>query len=402
MNALSLLGALFSAAIGVQAAAAELQLRETGTFAAPNAAFVDISRFDGDDALIVTSFGFIGNDPIYVVRDVEGFLGGSLRAETLTQTIAWPNQATPAPAAIFGEDSLAVASGFFPIPWKSTGSISVVRTDGTHLTLTRPKTGWWYHHVHWSDMNGDGRLDLVTARANRSLFGGGKGELLWLEQPENPTSGPWQEHVIASGPDVYFDLHDFDRDGQEEIVATEFFAKRLSIYWKNGSSWERQMVDDTLGSAFALEVVDLNADGRVELLVTNHENQASRSAVFAYEIPADARRGEWKRHTLLTGIPTYGGMGQASPGHAISFFPRVDDLGGRPWIVVSGDGARQAYLLRPAATADRPWAYESKVFFKSSGIVGMPAVGDVNDDGYADLFVPAYGEGLVYSFTFAP
>ena len=49
-------------------------------------------------------------------------------------------------------------------------------------------------------MNGDGLLDIVTARAKKPIFGASKGELIWLEQP---SSGEvltyWKEHLITEG-----------------------------------------------------------------------------------------------------------------------------------------------------------------------------------------------------------
>ena len=51
------------------------------------------------------------------------------------------------------------------------------------------------------DMNGDGLLDVLTARATKPIVGTQSGEMLWLEQPaSNPLSGDaWTEHVISSG-----------------------------------------------------------------------------------------------------------------------------------------------------------------------------------------------------------
>ena len=129
-------------------------------------------------------------------------------------------------------------------------------------------------------------------------------------------------------------------DGRDEIVATQFFTEKLSLLWNvgdfgNGADWRTRVIDDTLvrqsrererepfrraldadavqtltlcvptqpnrtdlgcvrggqGAAFDVRLQDLNMDGRVDLLVTNHQATIDESAVFAYELPANIRTG---------------------------------------------------------------------------------------------------------------
>jgi len=55
-------------------------------------------------------------------------------------------------------------------------------------------------------MNGDGRLDFVTARSNAKAD---QGELIWLEHPEQGLqSTPWAEHLITTSPDVMLEVVD--------------------------------------------------------------------------------------------------------------------------------------------------------------------------------------------------
>lgn len=382
-----------------------------GSISTNKPAFLGIERLvDGENpSLVVTSFGFTGNDTISVIRDLPTVIRGvsTAKTETLTTSVVWPNQARVVPAEIFAFNAMVAVGGFFPIPWKSTGSVNIINLDNNNQTvqISRDKKGWWYHNAIWRDMNGDGRLDILTARARKGMFGGGGGELLWLEQPaSNALGGYWQEHVLTEGPDVYFALEDLDGDGIEEIIATEFNAKRLTMYTQGtDGKLKRTIIDANVGSAFAVTVVDLNRDGSKELLVTNHENRSDESAVFAYEIPNNIEDGDWTRHTLLTGLITQGGVGQASPGHALPIHPNTEHAATEaPWIVVSGDGSREAYLLKPNPTEDNPWAYSSDTILKTGGIVGKPAFADVDGDGNTELFIPAYDDNRIHVFTFAP
>lgn len=52
-----------------------------------------------------------------------------------------------------------------------------------------------------------------------------EGQLIWYEQPkENPLDGNWPEHDLISGPDFFFALYDIDGDGNDEVIATQFFT----------------------------------------------------------------------------------------------------------------------------------------------------------------------------------
>lgn len=82
---------------------------------------------------------------------------------------------------------------------------------------------------------------------------------------------------------------------------------------------------------FSVQVVDINGDGKKEILATNHDGQGN-GGVFAYELSG----GKWVRHDLAVGFPILnGGNFQAAPGAAEAFFPNKNSSS-RPHIVVSG------------------------------------------------------------------
>ena len=79
------------------------------------------------------------------------------------------------------------------------------------------------------DVDGDGIDDIVTARADKPLFGAGKGQLLWLRNPNNASAFPWESRVLADGPDIDVELGPVTAEGQV-IFAAEFFGKQLSQF----------------------------------------------------------------------------------------------------------------------------------------------------------------------------
>jgi hypothetical protein len=154
-------------------------------------------------------------------------------------------------------------------------------------------------------VNGDGKVDVLTARATKGILSSG-GELLWLENPGS-VSGAWKEHVIVQGPDVMFQVAEIDNDPATiDVVAAQFFSKKLSAYFFQRSDTSKGKavdIDTDLGAAYSINIVDLNGDGKKELLVTTHEN-GDKSAVYAYQLPSNVLNGTWTKH-LLAGASNF-------------------------------------------------------------------------------------------------
>lgn len=383
--------------------------REMGFIVSNKPAFLHLEkvRQAEDYSLLVSSFQGFGTDEVRHIPNVASYLPNFAQAkeERLTTAITWPNGLHTVPDALSqGAPLIAVAGGFL-VPGKGTGAITLLdRQTKTTRKITKDKSGWFYHRIVWWDVDKDGLLDIVTARANKPFFGSAKGELLWLKQPaQNALTSVWRETVLKAGPDVHFVIEDLNGDGVLEIIATEFFAKKLSLHWFEGSSLKSRVLDTTLGSAFDVAVVDLNKDGRNDLLVTNHEARADKAAVFAYEVPSDVKTGTFVRLTLLTNIETRnGGMNQASPGAAFAFHPKVSETASKPHIMVSGDGSQRVHWLIPSSQSANDWQYEERILIDVKGTVGQLAIADINGDGYSEIFVPAYDANKIYAFTFSP
>ena len=390
---------------------ASYRVVERGSISVPSPAFQSLSPFggvDGKPALLISSFRLSGVDRLYRLADPAAAIRGErAQVELLTDSIVWPNEARSVSAGDFGADGFLIGSGFLFAP-KSTGAIRFLDVAGRLTDLTRERRGWFYHRAVPVDLCGCGRIDVVTTRAKVPMVGGADGELVWLQRPTNPFAGPWEEVVLARGPDMHFRLERDPLDGSWVVLAAEFSGRRISLHWIDpaGQRVESRVIDDTLGAAFDLELVDINADGRPELLATNHENRAEKSAVFAYEIPLDMRRGQWLRHTLLSGIETrQPGIGQASPGAAKAFHPELARASNqvaptKPWIVVSGDGSQRAYLLEPESEAATDWRYRSTEFMSANSTIGEPLVSDFDGDGLADISIPVYDLNRVRFFSF--
>lgn len=95
----------------------------------------------------------------------------------------WPNTITPFPKGTFApnQEGFLLGGGFL-VPPKCLGSMNVVSLNETapsESTLTKISAdkggvlsgGWFYHEGQLLDMDGDGRLDVLAARAIKPIFG---------------------------------------------------------------------------------------------------------------------------------------------------------------------------------------------------------------------------------------
>lgn len=388
---------------------ADFTLEERALLDIKNPGYLNVVRNPSshESHLLVSSFQLFGSDHVFSVTNWKAGLtsAAELKTSILTKAVTWPNEARLAEKELFSEPGVLISGGFL-VPGRATGAITFIPWHAPEkpLALTEPKKGWFYHRTESWDVNGDGHLDIITARAHKPVIGAHKGELLWLENPGS-TFKTWKEHVIGEGPDVHFRVLPSSISMPLTIISTEFSGKKLSAYRQTPQGdFTYKVLDDTLGSAFDVQVDDLNSDGQLDLLVTNHEAD-SKASVYGYEF--DPTTLEIKaRHTLLTGIETrQKGIKSASPGPVAAFFPTKENgtTTIKPWILVSGDGSQRAHILVPTHSTDTTnWNYSEYTLWNPPSTVGQSALGDIDGDGRMEIFVPAYDASKVAIFTITP
>jgi hypothetical protein len=179
------------------------------------------------------------------------------------------------------------------------GRTDIITPEGWFEAPADPRNGKWIFHpefklgtagfIYAHDVNGDGLPDLVTTAAHD--YG-----IFWYEQRKNAGGERiWVKHAID---DAWSQAHamtmaDINGDGRLELVTGKrYYAhdkdpganEPLGVYWYEqldaaGTNWKRHLVDysSRAGGGLQIPVVDIDGDGNLDIIV------AGKSGLFLFE-----------------------------------------------------------------------------------------------------------------------
>lgn len=145
-----------------------------------------------------------------------------------------------------------------------------------------PVHGKWQEHwfardwpdragVTVADINHDGRAEVLMAPAES------RGRLSWFEVPRDPVKQRWTEHVIDPSVDFVhtFKVADMDGDGTLDVVFAEMqqsTRKRVGFF-RNldgaGKQWQLEVVATT--GSHNIRVLDVDRDGDMDIIGANYD-----------------------------------------------------------------------------------------------------------------------------------
>lgn len=90
----------------------------------------------------------------------------------------------------------------------------------------------------------------------------------------------------------------------------------------------QKLIDSTLDQVYSVQYVDMDANGKYELLVNNHESTNSKAGVFLFNLPQpkDFFTGEYPRTIIASGFKNAFSlsMNNMCPGFPYAVWPKTN------------------------------------------------------------------------------
>nr|CAB3263031.1 uncharacterized protein LOC100186859 [Phallusia mammillata] len=398
--------------------------------------FVETVENVGNMDLAVCSFNKTGKKvSLLRMQHVAEWLKGedNFTTEVMASAMGWPNAVGRIENDILvdsQQDYWWMTTTYYA-PERSGGSITFLPLPSNesdligHVRVTKQgKSGhaknWYYSMIDWVDMDQDGWPDIVTTRS-RVMPGSVKvSELIWLQNPGLSSlwtsRRSWTAHPITHGPDVTFRVLRIPLPSGESrlvIIGAGYWDNKLYAVWTDDpeEDWSNveavnERVIDNHGWFYDLQIADVNADGRDDVIVSTWVHGLQQGSVIVYEIPCDFIHGKWRRHTLIDGavdmpLPDLGSGGRIKVFHPVALHSAVSRKK-KPFIIVSGDNDGRVYVLIPSSRKTNDWEYISHDIYRARGPVGALAIDDLNHDGFMEIVIPVMDSNKLMFFTYEP
>jgi HEAT repeat protein len=152
------------------------------------------------------------------------------------------------------------------------------------------------HGIGAGDVNGDGRMDIVTPRG-------------WLEQTDD--GWRWHPEFNLGHASIPILVHDVDGDGRADLIWG--LGHNYGLFWLEQTvedgrrAWKRHLIDDSWSQPHFMLLADLNNDGRLELVTGkryyahNGNDPGANDPQCIYSYSFDVSTRKWTRRLIHEG-----------------------------------------------------------------------------------------------------
>lgn len=226
------------------------------------------------------------------------------------------------------------------------------------------------------DVDGDGKPDVVAVNSTT-----GANVVSVLRNTSTPGNLSFADKIDFNGGVGPFSIKitDLDADGKAEIVVTGQYSSssHLSVLKNNSTvgniSFQAPTELAIVGGPFSVAVGDLNSDGKPDVVAAS----AFSNAVVV------------KRNTSTPGVLSFAGTidyfstGTYPQGVAIADI----DGDGKPDVVATNNQGNTVSVLRNTTTSTSTMSFASKVDYAVGAYPNIVTCGDLDGDGRADIIV---------------
>jgi hypothetical protein len=163
----------------------------------------------------------------------------------------------------------------------------------------------WIMSLRSLDMDGDGDLDILTSDRKKGPMRGCR----WLENPgpDHAQKRGWPNHFIGCQDKevMFLTVDDIDEDGLQDVLVAAKTAKASEIIMlrrldPTGRSWKEYVIpySEQTGTAKAVEVGDIDADGDKDIIFSCENATAPRSGVMWLSRRKGVFDGDWLAHDI--------------------------------------------------------------------------------------------------------
>ncbi len=231
-----------------------------------------------------------------------------------------------------------------------------------------------------ADLNGDGRPDVIVGNDNAN----GVSVLLNTTTVGSTTAGfaPTQFFATGTKPSSVF-ATDINGDGRKDLIVANRGSNSISVLLNTTSpgsttpGFASQQTFATGASPVGVTAADINGDGLPDLVVANYNSTGSISVLLNTTAPGAAQPSFAAQQTFA--CKTY-----------CSAVAAADFNGdGKPDILVAEDdnSAAAAVLVNQTAPGSTTVAFAAPSTFAAGGASQQATVADLNGDGKLDLIV---------------